>query len=410
VDELANDGIESEFGGNTNRALEAEVMVVSPGVPTNAPVILRARAQGLPVVSEVEVASWFTRAEIIAVTGTNGKTTTTALIGRMLSDARIPSMVGGNIGVAFSGIVDELKPESKAVLEISSFQLDTIASFRPRVSVLLNITPDHLDRYDHQFEKYAAAKSRIFENQSVGDTLIYNRDDEMVTRAVNGKAPAGIRLLPFSVNQTVSAGAWVEGEEMTVSIGTERHRVIPTKEISIRGRHNLYNAMAATLAAYSAGASIASLRATLKNFKGVEHRLEFVREFQGVLYVNDSKATNVDSVRYALQSFEKPLVVLMGGRDKGNHYDILLPLLKDRVKGIVAIGESADRVEESFERLVPVRRAETMREAVRTATSMAGAGDVVLLSPACASFDWFENYEHRGRVFKEEVMKLGNEN
>ncbi len=405
--ELEASGVESEFGGNTDRALEAEMIVVSPGVPVNAPVIRRAVEKKIPVVSEVEVASWFTQADIIAVTGTNGKTTTTTLIGRMLGDARIPSATGGNIGVAFSEIVGDLTPNSKAVLEISSFQLDTSVSFRPKVSVLLNITPDHLDRYEHQFEKYVASKCKIFQHQSSGDTLVYNRDDEVVRREVAKRVPGGVRLLPFSASTVVASGAFVEQGLMKIRLRDETVDVVAANEISIKGRHNLYNAMAATLAAHTAGASMASLRATLKNFKGVEHRLEFVREYEGVAYVNDSKATNVDSVWYALQSFEKPLIVVMGGRDKGNDYKPLVPLVQKNARGIVAIGESAEKVIEAFRGVVTVKEAGSMREAVAAASAMASRGDVVLLSPACASFDWFENYEHRGRVFKEEVGKLG---
>ncbi len=406
--ELEAAGVESEFGENTDRALGADVIVVSPGVPSDAPVIKRAVEKALPVVSEVEVASWFTKSDIIAVTGTNGKTTTTTLIGRMLADARIPSTTGGNIGVAFSEIVNELTPQSKVVLEISSFQLDTSVLFRPRVSVLLNITPDHLDRYENQFEKYVASKCKIFEHQSHGDTLVYNADDEVVRREVEQRVPHGVRLLPFSASTSVASGAFEDRGMMKLCTSGETTDVVAVRDLSIKGRHNLYNAMAATLASHTAGASIASLRATLKNFKGVEHRLEFVREHEGVSYVNDSKATNVDSVWYALQSFEKPLVVLMGGRDKGNDYEPLVPLVRKNVRGIVAMGESAGKVVEAFRNVVQVKEADSMQKAVATASTMASRGDVVLLSPACASFDWFENYEHRGKVFKEEVLKLGS--
>ncbi len=404
--ELHRYGIAGEFGGNTERVLRADVVVLSPGVPSDVPIVRLALEKNLQVVSEVEVASWFNAAPIIAVTGTNGKTTTTTLLGRIFEDARRPSKVGGNIGVAFSEIVDGLSPGSTAILEISSFQLDHIVSFKPRVSVLLNITPDHLDRYHHSFEKYTAAKCRVFENQAAGDTVVFNHDDEVTRTNVERSVNADVRQLPFSVNKRLSVGAFVEDGKMRVTIGSATHDIIDIENISIRGRHNLQNAMAATLAAREMGISAASIRSTLRNFKGVEHRLEFVREVNGVAYVNDSKATNVDSVWYALQSFERPLVLLLGGRDKGNDYSILTDLVKKHVKAIIAIGESAGKVIDAFQNVLPVRSAASMPEAVQIATELATRGDTVMLSPACASFDWFENYEHRGKIFKELVNKL----
>jgi UDP-N-acetylmuramoylalanine--D-glutamate ligase len=395
-----------EFGANSNRVLDAEVMVLSPGVPSDAPVVRQAQAKGLRVVSEVEVASWFCPCPIVAITGTNGKTTTTTLLGRMFEDARKPSVVAGNIGVAFSEVVDRLDERHTAILEVSSFQLDHIESFKPTVSVMLNITPDHLDRYDHSFEKYIASKCCVFANQEESTSVVYNWDDEVARRNVEAHAPRGVRLLPFSTKSSMNNGAFVNNGTVVTKIDGLLSDIIATDDISIRGTHNLYNAMAATLAAKCFGVSSASLRATLKNFKGVEHRLEFVRELDGVTYVNDSKATNVDSVWYALQSFTSPIVVLVGGRDKGNDYTRLHTVVKDHVRAIVAIGESADTVVRAFAGVVHVQKAGTMDEAVATARALAHSGDVVLLSPACASFDWFENYEHRGRVFKQIVMSL----
>ncbi len=404
--ELERLGIPAEFGGNTRRVLEAEVLVVSPGVPSDAPLVLEAQSRGVKVVSELEVASWFCKARIVAITGTNGKTTTTTLLGRILEDARREVLVAGNIGTAFSQSVEELSATGSAVLEVSSFQLDHIETFRPAVSVLLNITPDHLDRYQHSFERYIASKSRVFENQGVGDVLIYNVDDEVTRRAVEGRGNTGVTALPFSVQAAVSPGASVRNGVLCIEWHNRTAEVIPTGSISIRGAHNLANAMAAALAARVLDVPVSSVRATLKNFKGVEHRLEFVRELNGVTFVNDSKATNVDSVWYALQSFRQPIVVMLGGRDKGNDYGRLLDLVRKHVKAIVAIGESADKVVRAFTGIVPVKEATSMEEAVRTAAAAAAKGDVVLLSPACASFDWFDNYEHRGRVFKELVMGL----
>jgi len=402
-------GVQAEFGVNSRRVLEADTIVVSPGVPSDAPLLKDARARGIGVVSELEVASWFCAAPIVAITGTNGKTTTTTLAGRMFSDARVPSAVAGNIGTAFCDVVPALGPDGVAVVEVSSFQLDDVRSFRPAVAVILNITPDHLDRYHHSFAEYIAAKERVFRNQGAGDVLIYNADDEVTRTAVERDAPAGVELLPFSTRSLPDRGAGVRAGMLTVALRGAVHDVIRAEEISIPGEHNLANAMAATLSAAVMGVPPASIRATLRNFKGVEHRLEFVRELGGIAYVNDSKATNVDSVWYALRSFARPLVVLMGGRDKGNDYGRLLEPVREHVRAIVAIGESAAKVRAAFAGVVHVEEAASMAEAVRAARRLARPGDTVLLSPACASFDWFDNYEHRGNVFKELVTALAPE-
>lgn len=396
-------GIAYELGGHTDRVYDCSLMVISPGVPSTAPVVLEAQRRGIKVVSELELASWFCKAPIVAITGSNGKTTTTTLLGRILFDAKKKHVVAGNIGTAFSAVVLELAETDVAVLEVSSFQLDHCETFRPKIAVILNITPDHMDRYGNSMERYAASKARIFMNQTADDLLIYDVDDEWTAKTVR---QAKSRTLGFSVQKQLVEGAFVEeGELVTILEGT-KSQVIPTNEISIRGVHNVYNAMAATLAGQLLGVRAASIRATLKNFKGVEHRLEYVREFEGVKYFNDSKATNVDSVRYALQAFHEPIVILLGGRDKGNDYSKLRELVKKHVRAIVAIGESAEKVEKAFAEIKPTVRASSMPEAVATARRLAQPGDVVLLSPACASFDWFENYEHRGRVFKELVNQL----
>ena len=405
--ELTGKGIAHEFGSNSARVLDADVVVLSPGVPSDMPLVAGALDRGIPVVSEIEVASWFCPAPIVAITGTNGKTTTTALTGRMFGDARYPNIVAGNIGNAFSQSVRELTGDAVAILEISSFQLDHIRTFRPKVAVWLNVTPDHLDRYGHSYEKYILSKCRVFENQSEGDVLIYNADDETEKSYVERLAPPSVEKMSFSVRGRVGEGAFVEEGRIRIRCKGVETDVIPLGEMSIPGMHNVYNAMAATLSATVMGVSTASIRGTLRNFKGVEHRLEFVREVNGVAYVNDSKATNVDSVWYALQSFERPIVLFLGGRDKGNDYARLRDLVKKHVRAIVAIGESADKVTQAFSGIVNVTTAAGMEEAVQTASRLAQPGDVVLLSPACASFDWFENYEHRGRVFKQLVAALG---
>ena len=398
--------IPCEFGGHTQQAIDADVLVLSPGVPSNAPIVRQATDRGLTVVSELETASWFNRGTLVAITGTNGKTTTTTLAGRMFEDDHHPCVVAGNIGTAFSEVVSSVGPDVAAILEVSSFQLDHVQTFRPRVAVILNITPDHLDRYDHSMDLYVRSKCTVFARQGAGDMLVYNCDDGLTRAAVEHHVPAGVTLLPFSVSTTLATGACVEHGMLVTQVSGSRTPIIPVQDISIRGTHNLYNAMAATLTAQALGIGPASLRATLRNFKGVEHRLEFVQEVNGITYINDSKATNVDSVWYALQSYAAPLIVLIGGRDKGNDYSRLADLARKHVKAVVAIGESAEKVEAAFRDIVPVAKAGTMAEAVSRATALAARGDIVLLSPACASFDWFQNYEHRGRVFKDLVRQL----
>ncbi|MEX0736639.1 MAG: UDP-N-acetylmuramoyl-L-alanine--D-glutamate ligase [Bacteroidota bacterium] len=400
---LQESGIAYELGGHTERVFQCSLMVISPGVPSSAPVVLEAQQRGIKVVSEVEVAGWLCRASIIAITGSNGKTTTTTLIGRVLGDAKKKHALAGNIGTAFSSIVLELAEGDVAVLEISSFQLDHCETFRPAISVLLNITQNHMDRYENSMKRYAASKARIFMNQTPRDVLIYNADDLWTSRVI---AQAKCRAIPFSREKRLAVGAFIEDEMLVTMLGGKRTAVIPLTEISIKGPHNLYNAMAAALVGQLMDVGTASIRATLRNFKGVEHRQEFVREVKGVRYYNDSKATSVEATWYALQAFDQPIVLMLGGRDKGNDYSRIADLVTKNVRGIVALGESAEKVEKAFKTLKPVQRATTMDEAVLFAQQFAQPGDVVLLSPACASFDWFENYEQRGLVFKELVKNL----
>jgi UDP-N-acetylmuramoylalanine--D-glutamate ligase len=406
VGKLRSLSIPYETGRHSDKVFDAELIVLSPGIPTKAPVIVEAEKRNIPVVSELEFASWFCHAPMVAVTGTNGKTTTTALLGRLFHDAKRKHIVGGNIGDAFSGLVSKLDKDSVAVLEVSSFQLDFCRTFHPHVSVLLNLTPDHLDRYDGSFEKYMASKSRIFERQTEQDFLIYNYDDQETCEMVRRLASLHVRVLAFGIDQRYDEGAFVEDDKLVTVIGGERHEIVETELISIRGRHNLYNAMAATLAAQIMSVPIPSIRATLKNFKGVEHRLEFVRELNDVKYINDSKATNVDSVWYALEAYQEPIVLLLGGRDKGNDYSKLIDPVEQHVKAIVAIGESAGTVVSEFSTVTKVVKSSSMDEAVNMARGLAAKGDIVMLSPACASFDWFRNYEHRGKVFKQLVNAL----
>jgi UDP-N-acetylmuramoylalanine--D-glutamate ligase len=404
--DFKKNGINFETGGHTDRVYMAEIMVVSPGVPSDSVVVREAALRNIRIVSELEMASWFCVSRIVGITGTNGKTTTATLAGRILGDAEIGSVVAGNIGTAFSSVAAGADQQKVAVLEISSFQLDHIETFRPAVSALLNITTDHLNRYGGSFEKYARSKCRIFENQRDGDALIYNADDPAVTERVSRITPRGIRMIPFGIGRAGDECAWVRDGKLVLATGGREHEIVETGLIGIPGTHNLYNAMAAALVGHLMGAREESMRGTLRDFRGVEHRLEFVREHRGVRYVNDSKATNVNSVWYALQSYPNPLVLILGGRDKGNDYSQIAELVKKNVRTVIAVGESADRVEKYFSKLVTVVKADSMQDAVRKAAGAAADGDIVLLSPACASFDWFDDYEHRGKSFKEAVWAI----
>lgn len=401
LDEL---GVAYEFGTNSHKVLESDCIVISPGVPVTIPILNLARSKNIPIIGEIELASGFAEAPIIAITGTNGKTTTTTLTGEIFKDAGWNTVIAGNIGTAFADVVENTVGEKAVnVLEVSSFQLDTIKDFRPKVSALLNITPDHLDRYKN-YEAYIQSKFRIAENLKGHDIFIYNHDDEVVR---NFAETVNVRTLGFSITEPLKQGAFLNGDEMIVRFGRERETVISRGKIGIPGPHNLMNAMAAVLISRSLGIEYESIRKTLMTFKGVEHRIEFVRELKGIKYYNDSKATNVDSVKYALQSFDTPIVLIAGGKDKGNDYSAIKDLVQKHVKAIVTIGDGAKNIEKAFKDIVPLHPAEySMEKAVEVAKSLAEKGDIVLLSPACASFDMFDNYEHRGRVFKEIVNKL----
>lgn len=413
VEELKSENIECEIGEHSERVYDCSLMVISPGVPTNAPVVLEAQKRGIPIVAELEVASWFCRSPIIAITGSNGKTTTTTLLGRIFSDAKKKHVVAGNIGTAFSSVVLELDEETTVLLEVSSFQLDFIESFHPNVAVILNITQNHMDRYEHSMEKYAASKARIFLNQTAEDMLVANADDFWT---VNKVKSARSKVFYFSTKQKVANGAYVENAMVKTRLQNTDYTILNTDEISIKGEHNLQNAMAATLAAQLMGITPAYIKATLRNFKGVEHRQEFVREVNGVKFINNSKATTVEAVEAALKSYDEPIVLIMGGKDKGNDYSTMYDLVKKKVKAIVATGYSADTIVKNFADKVQVEKVatigntipniESMQKAIDVAVSLAGKGDIVLLAPACTSFDWFTDYEERGKVFKQLVYQL----
>ncbi len=411
VKELQEIGVEYEFGENTHRVLEADYVVLSPGVPIDAPIVKLARERQIKILSEIEIAFDQCEAPIVAITGTNGKTTTTTLVGEIFKRAGWNTFVAGNIGIAFSEIVDQANtaerssPHEKSVvvLEVSSFQLDAIDSFRPKVSALLNITPDHLDRYKN-YEAYIQSKYRIVENQKGYDVFVYNHDDD---HARNCADTVNFRTLGFSLKEEMKQGAYLAGDDVVLRIGREKEVLIKRNEIGIPGPHNLMNAMAAALMTRAMGVEFDAIRETLREFKGVEHRIEFVRELNGVKYYNDSKATNVDSVYYALGSFKEDIILIAGGKDKGNDYSKISDLVKEHVKAIVTVGKGAEKIEKFFGGTKPIYSAGmSMEEAVRLAREAAAPGDVVLLSPACASFDMFDNYEQRGRMFKELVNKI----
>lgn len=413
IDELKREKIACEYGGHSERVYDCSLMVISPGVPTNAPVVQTAVQRGIAVIAEIEAASWFCKGPIIAITGSNGKTTTTTLLGRMLSDAKKKHVVAGNIGTAFSSVVLDADEETVVVLEVSSFQLDFIDTFRPKVAMILNITHNHMDRYDHSMELYARSKARITMNQTADDLLIVNADDEWTKPVIGGTKSM---IQQFSSKHTVTSGAYQENGVLTTNIAGKKMPIISLNEISIAGDHNAQNAMAATLGAQWAGVSPASIRSTLRNFKGVEHRQEFVRKVNGVTFINNSKATTVEAVEVALNSYSEPIVLIMGGKDKGNDYSTIKELVKRKVKAIVATGYSADTIVNNFRDLVRVEKVATigdaipnivsMRKTIDTALSVSSDGDIVLLAPACTSFDWFVDYEERGRVFKQLVHQL----
>jgi UDP-N-acetylmuramoylalanine--D-glutamate ligase len=375
-----------------------EVIVVSPGVPADIPLLVHARARGIPVIGEVELASFYLKGPVIGITGSNGKTTTTALTGHILRQCGIECLVGGNIGTAVTSLVDGSRDGQWNVLELSSFQLETIFHFRAEVAACLNVTPDHLDRH-HTFEEYANAKARLFETQVKGDSAVLNFEDE-TCREFASRTKA--EVFWFSSKRKVPCGVHLEGNEILLNGNPFMER----RQIGLRGMHNVENAMAAAMMARLAGASPSLIGDAVRSFPGVEHRIEFVRTFKGVDYYNDSKATNVDAALKALDAFDGDLWVILGGKDKGSDYRPLREPLRQKAKAVLLIGAAANRIAEDLEGAVKLVRPEVLREAVWHAKEAAAPGDTVLLAPACASFDQFENYEHRGRTFKQIVQEL----
>jgi len=377
----------------------AELVVISPGVPADLDVLNAVRSRGVPVIGDLELSSWFLQGDNIGITGANGKTTTTALIGHILKESGIPCQVGGNIGTPPASMIAASRPEQWNVLELSSFQLETIQEFRAHIAVALNVTPDHLDRH-HTFENYAAAKGRLFETQCPGDFAVLNADDPVcVAYASRTKASP----VWFSLEHPVDSGAWLENDEVRY----DDRFVLSVAGIPLRGRHNVQNVMAGAIAARLAGASLEQIVGAVRSFPGVEHRLEFVRELRGVAYYNDSKATNVDATLKAIDAFPGGLWIILGGKDKDSDYTVLQQPLREKAHTALLIGAAAKKIESQLHGAVPIEHSGTLENAVRTASQQAKPGDTVVLAPACASFDQFENYEHRGRVFKQLVNALG---
>ena len=386
------------------KILEANLVMKSPGIPDTAPLVIKLREKGIPVISEIEFVSKFTDAKIIGITGSNGKTTTTMLTYHILKQEGYNAGMAGNIGDSFAKMVAE-NDFDFYVLEISSFQLDGIVDFKPNIAIITNISPDHLDRYGYKFENYVASKFRIAMNQTEEDYLIYDADDKVIMEWLE-KHPVKSKLMPFSINNQLNHGAFAKNDKIIIKINNETIEMM-TSTLALEGKHNLKNTMAAATVAKLVGIRNNTIRESIANFQGVEHRLEKVLKIQHVQYINDSKATNVNATYYALDSMSTPTVWIVGGIDKGNDYKELMPLVREKVKAIICIGMDNSKIFDAFGNVVDLM-VETfaMDEAVKVAYKIAERGDTVLLSPACSSFDLFKNYEDRGNQFKEAIKNL----
>jgi len=400
---LLDQGIAVETGGHGERTFRGQdLIVVSPGVPVDAPPLVQARALGEKVIGEIELAAEFFPGKIVAITGSNGKTTTTTLAGEILAAGGLSTVVGGNIGTPAISLVERASVETIAVLEVSSFQLETIQTFRPRIAVVLNVTPDHLDRH-RTFAAYTDAKARIFENQQADDFAVLNADDptcvEMATRT-------RARVFWFSRKKEVKQGAYVRDGQILFRDSKGQREIMLLSEIPLKGAHNVENVLAAVCVGALSTVEPGQIRKAVAGFKAVEHRLEYVATIRGVEYYNDSKATKVDATIKALESFPANLHLILGGKDKGSDYTVLNDLLRQRVKRVYTIGTAAVKIESQIKGAAEIVHAETLENAIKRAAESAQPGDIVLLAPACASFDQFRSYEHRGKVFKELVMGL----
>lgn len=399
---LLDRGVSIETGRHGERTFrDQDLIVVSPGVPADQPQLQQARALGIPVIGEVELAFRFLQGKVIAITGSNGKTTTTTLVGEILAAAGKRTLVGGNIGTPVISLAAKSTTDTLSVLEISSFQLETIEQFHPWIAAILNITPDHLDRH-HTLQAYVEAKARIFENQTREDWAVINADDPTCASLKKGKAS----LYRFSRKLELATGVCLKGDQVVFRVEGDETPVLSRSDIPLQGAHNLENVLAAVNIAMLAGCEPERIRKAVSEFRAVEHRLELVANINGVVFYNDSKATNVDATIKALESFPGNIHLILGGKDKGSDYSVLVSLLRERAKAAYVIGAAAEKIASQIHSAAPLVRSGTLERAVHQAFEAAQPGDVVLLAPACASFDQFDNYEHRGRVFKELVLSL----
>lgn len=400
---LLDHGISVETGRHGERTFQnQDLIVVSPGVPVDSPPLVQARALGAPVIGEIELAAEFLAGPIVAVTGSNGKTTTTTLVGEILAKSGVKTLVGGNIGNPAISLVEEATPQTAIVLEVSSFQLETIHTFRPKVALVLNITPDHLDRHV-TFEAYVNAKARIFENQTSSDFTVLNADDPT---CVGLASRIRAQVFWFSRKRELDRGAFLYKAQLIFRGDGSDLEIMPVSEVPLKGTHNVENVLASVCAGALMGCDPARIRDVVRDFKAVEHRLEYVATVRGVDYYNDSKATNVDATIKALESFPGNIHLILGGKDKGSDYAVLNHLLRQRVKCVYTIGAAAEKIQSQIHGAAEIIASGSIEAAVKKASASAQPGDIILLAPACASFDQFQNYEHRGRVFKELVMAL----
>lgn len=398
--------VEFEEGTHTmDKILNADLVMKSPGIPEKAEIVKKIRAKGIKVVSEIEFASWYTDAKIVGITGANGKTTTTALTYQILKEGGLNVGLGGNIGASFAFQV-ATETFDYYVLEISSFQLDDIDTFCPHVAVLTNITPDHLDRYNYDVQNYIESKYKICKNQTAEDFFIYCADDELTMQNIDRYRTAA-KKLPFSYEQEFAEGGYVKEENIIINYNNQNPFTMSIQELGLKGRHNVYNSLAAGIVANVYGLRKEQIRESLADFKALEHRLEPVSKVRGIEFINDSKATNVNSTWYALESMSRPTIWIAGGIDKGNDYTVLEKLVKSKVRALICLGTDNTKLHSAFGKMVDIIvNTSNMHDAVRMSYSLGNPGDAVLLSPACASFDLFENYEDRGRKFKDAVVQL----
>jgi UDP-N-acetylmuramoylalanine--D-glutamate ligase len=394
---LEDQQIDYEFGQHSPKIFESDFVVLSPGIPKHSSIVQEIISKNIPVYSELEIASWFCASPIIAITGSNGKTTTTSLLGEMLRTETPQSIVAGNIGDAFSDVVLESNESYWAALEVSSYQLETIKNFHPRVVVILNLAPNHLDWYD-SYEAYIEAKLLILKNLQDEDYLIYNADDQLLSEKVQN---CPVKKRTFSLRST-DATIFIKNNEII----SDDKKLISTNEIFLNGNHNYQNAMAASLAAKIAGINDRNITRVLSEFKGVEHRLEFLTKINNINFINDSKATTIESLGVALTSFETPIILIAGGKDKGSDYSKLNTLIANNAREVILIGSAKEKMSDSWEKIISIHKSETLEDAVDMAFNLARPGENVLLSPACSSFDMFKDFEDRGKKFKEIVYKL----